>query len=473
MPETIAAPPAGAPAATTPVSTPGSGGTTTPGAGTGTTTPPVVIPGSTPDAGGTTPPAEAGGEVPKNPKFKFSLDEGETPTEIDFTDVVPEDVPVAGEAEAFKFESLDAIKESNPDLYKSLKTELSKAKRYSEYAKTPETIKAQNDRLSKIEKDVIGSRADGKTGLDAIEATLGDLANVVVGIQNGDKDIVAKFFTEGSQMGNTMGEMLTQWAKADGKAHDAYVASKAISVLTTKDAGGVSAADALTSLYNVVKDNPEAVKLLQRAAYSINQLSSQADFKPDPNAAISAREAEVKKQEATIWKTQTDMEVQPLVRTSLRKGLSALTSEMKRDMTGDERTEHMDYLEKAFFKHASQDAEFVRKLNELGGKLDREGIKGLIKQSRGKYVTFALKDLYRAKFANRAAIRAEASSKSEAGGGGSAGGDAKGVTLQYAGKMKHGAPDVAYDYDRMRSENPDMLYDHEFYIQGKREKYRW
>src|ERR1700675_685393 len=93
------------------------------------TTPPAGD-GKTGDKG-TTP------ETPQNPtKFKFKFDDADpgSENEVDLSDIKPEgdETPAAGD-EGFKFESLDAIKESHADLYKAIKAEISKAQRYGKY----------------------------------------------------------------------------------------------------------------------------------------------------------------------------------------------------------------------------------------------------------------------------------------------------------------------------------------------------
>lgn len=448
------------------------------GSGSGSPTPPAVSipsPGEKSPSTGVTDPSSGdkspSTDSPQNPtKFKFKFDDTDaTETEVDFSDIKPEEA--AATDAGFKFEQLDAIKESNPDLYKSLKAELSKAKRYGEFGlKSPEEYKTQSDRISNIATGL--GRKDGSEGLDAIERTLTDLADAVTGFHSGNKDIIAKTFENNPNAAAIADAVMENWAKTSPEAANAYWAKKAIGIMTEVDPAGMSAAKALTDLYGLVKDNKEAVALLQRAAYSINKINESAQWKPDPNLTVQQKDAEFAARDRALWVKETEIEVAPIVRNSLRKGLSALTSEMKRDLSPEERTEFLESLEKSFYTHASRDQEFGKRLNELEQARDREGIKKLINQAKGKYVTFALKDLYRSRFLNRTAIKQEAANKTEASGGGSASNAASNI-VQYTGKMKHGAPDVAYDYDRMRAEDPDMLFNHQFYIRGRKEKFTW
>ena len=231
------------------------------------------------------------------------------------------------------------------------------------------------------------------------------------------------------------------------------------------------AADGKGKPENLTKDNPAAQKLLQRVAHTVNTLSESSQYKPDQTPILQQKEQALARKERELWNQETDQQTTPIIRTAARKALSTLTAELKRELTSDDRATYVDDLEKGILKYASKDEAFMSEMKRLTDKRDRDGIIALIKSSRAKFVNPALKDLYRAKFLDRNGIKNEAASKTEAaGGGGAAAGKA---SLAYQGRMKNGAPDVAFDYERMRSENPDMLYDHEFYIVGKKEKYRW
>lgn len=464
MPETAVAPAA----PSTPIpSAPPSGGTPP--------TPAAPSTPSIPDVGG------EGGESavptnPTNPKFKFTVEDGESPIDLDLTDVQPEEGDITSPTDAFKFEQLDAIKESHADLYKAIKAELSKAKRFGEYGyKTPEDAKAQNTRITKM-VETIGQRQDGKVGLDAVEATLGDLANAVVKIQNGDPATIAKILEKNPNADSVAQRVYEEWGKTNSQAAEAFFSKRFMDKMNLKDAAGTSAWDSLVQLYDHVKDNPDAVKLLGRAAYTLNEISKAGDFKPDPNAGVATKEAELKAMESQIWARETELDINPIVRTALNKGLSSLTSELKKELSADERTEYRQFLEDRFTAHAQADETFMQKFNDLTAKRDREGLKQLLKASRGKYTTFALKDLFRAKLLNRDAIRKEGSSKTEAGGGGSASSN-KPQVLQYTGKMKNLAPAVDFDYQRISAHDNEngthLLEDHMFFIKGKKDMYRW
>jgi len=401
-------------------------------------------------------------------KLNITFGDGEAAESFDLSEEAAVSEP------EFKFEQLDAIKESNADLYKAAKAELSKAGRFGKVGekigvKSPEDFKSHVERIDKLVTTI--GRQDGKVGLDALEATIGELANTLVNARKGE--FGNWFEKDPASLAGAAAKLNEQWEKTDAAGYNAHIAQKAWGALAQKDAAGFSAVDALNALYDIpaIKNDPQAQKLLQRAAYTLNQISQQSEYKPDATLSLKAKEEQIAAREAKVWQDQTDLEVTPIIRTAARKGLSSLVSELKRDITPEERAEYLDTLETSFYQHAQKDTNFATKLNELAQKLDREGIKDLVKTSKNKYMTAALKDLYKAKLLDRKAIRDEAAGKGEANGGGTGG--AGKVSLQYSGKMKYGAPDVAYDYARMKAEDPNMLENHEFYIVGKKERMRW
>jgi len=187
--------------------------------------------------------------TPKSVKINFG-EEGEGQG-IDFSF---EDEPAAGGAEPeFKFEQLDAIKDSNPDLHKSLKAELSKGARFGKHGekigvKTPEDFKGHVERIDKLVKNV--GRRDGKVGLDAIESTIVELSQVIDKVSDGDPEIVGKWFKENpAGMQKLTEQAIENWQKTDAQGFSAHVSKNALAALTLKDGYGQSAVDALNALY--------------------------------------------------------------------------------------------------------------------------------------------------------------------------------------------------------------------------------
>ena len=403
-------------------------------------------------------------EAIKSIKVSFDAEgEGE---DFSLTDETP-----AAEPE-FKFEQLDAIKEEHAELYKTLKAELSKGARFSKTTgfKTPEEAKGHFERIGKIEK-VIGERADGKKGLDSIEATIGELASDLTKIQSGDPQLLQNWFKSNpAGMSQTAQKIMESWAQADQQGFTAAHAKLAFAALAAKDAGGVSCVDALNKLYTAIGDNPAARALIERVAYTVNNISKNAEYKPDEAPLLAQKEADLKTREANIWNRETDAQILPIITGYARKGLSSLLTGLKKEVAAEDRAEFTKTLTDNFFKRVGQDGDFVTRLNSLRNQNDRDGIIGLVKSVHAKHMREALKDLYREKLLDRKGARAEGAEHTEAGGG-SASGDNN--IMKYTGAMYAGAPKVQYDYPRMKAENPNMLEDHQFYIVGKKAKYRW
>src|SRR5208282_420979 len=229
--------------------------------------------------------------------IKLSFGEGEAPMDFDLGDGSESSGP-KDQAE-FKFEQLDVLKDTNPDLYKTLKSELSRSSRFSKLTgfKTPEEAKGHMDRVAALEK-FIGQRVDGKKGLDSIEATIGELAQDLTKIQSGDPALLQSWFKNNPiGMAQTASKIMDAWGDADPAGFVAANAKLAIAAFTAKDAGGVSAADALQALFAATKDNHEAQRLLNRVAHTVNSINDNAQYKPDQALPLQQRQAELDKKE--------------------------------------------------------------------------------------------------------------------------------------------------------------------------------
>ena len=440
--------------------------TVTPSVSTTPTTPTTTTPTTTtPGSGGGE--GAAGSESTRDAikSLSISYEDGATPETLSLEDVT---APVGDTTDTFKFSDLDEIKD-NEKLYKPLKAKLSQLERYSKAFKSPEDLKAHLDRIDKLVKS---TGITDRQGIDAIEHSIGTLAHTLQSVQNGDKEVITRWFNDNpSGMAALIDNSLEALSKSDPNAFSAVHAKVAWNTLSAKDSYGQSAVDALNALYEVVKDKPEAIKLLQRAAHTVNQIASAAQYKPDQSAVLAKQAKNLEQQKAQLWEKETDLAINPIVDRAARTALSAFVSQAKKQLSPEERATYVEELTKTFFDKASKDPGFIRTLQELRKNLDRDGIISLVKANRAKYMNEAMKDLYRSKLLNRQEIRDDAASHSEAGGGSSSSSSSK--AIMYTGKMKNQAPDVAYDYPRMRAEDPNMLYNHEFYIVGQKNKYRW
>lgn len=299
-------------------------------------TPPVSspsVPATPPSAPATTP--EGGADTPKAPSsFKFKFDDDGAETEVQL-----EDSTAPPEVDSFKFADLDAIKDSHGDLHKSLKRQVSERDRYSKGFKTPEDQKAHLDRVSRIEESLARpdrGQPNAPQGLDAIEATLGDLATAVVGIQSGDDAVIGKMFDANpAGMSQSASKIMAQWMKRDENAATAFLTGASMAALDAKDASGTSAIDALNKLYDTVAmKDPAAKALLERVAYTVNQFNEKSAWKPDPAAAQQTAAQQLAQREAGVWNKEVDLATAPVIRQALRKGLSDLTSQLQKQLTG-------------------------------------------------------------------------------------------------------------------------------------------
>lgn len=415
---------------------------------------------------------EGGDAAPKS--FKFSLDENEAPVEFSLED---EGASAGDKTDAeFRFDQLDAIKDTHADLYKTLKAELSKGSRFSKLTgfKSPEEAQAHVKRIDKMVSTI--GRQDGKVGLDAVESTITELAHVLNKAQSGDVNTIKGWFKDNPQA-NQLGEAFaSQWAEHDSPGYIAHVAKAAMTALSSVDRNtGHSVISALNALYDIpaVKSDPQAQKLLQRVAATMNGIVENSEYQPDQAPLLKAKEQTINQREQKLWLNETDLEAKPLVTNAARKIVSDLTSQLKKTLTGDERTEYNKFVEDAFYKYVNSDQDFQDKLQKLIKERDRSGVTDLIKKERAKYMGKAGQDLYRQKLLNRKGVRDEAANKQEAGGG-TTGNAAAGKVVKYTGKInsRTQAPAVDFDYARMSQEGVEYI-DGFFFIKGRPEKFSW
>ena len=425
---------------------------------------PTPSPTPTPTSGGTPAPGGANGSQPTAPKpIKISYEDGEAETELSLIDESGESKsePPGG----FKFEQLDALKDSHPDLYKAVKAELSKGSRYSKHFKTPEEAKSTLDRVGRLAEQL----GDRGAGLDAIEGALARQTAALNAARNGDKSVVEAWFKESPEgMSEFTTHALEQLSKADPKLADSISGKSFVNALVQKDIYGQSALDALNALYNHVADKPDARKLLDRVAATVNQHNTNSQYKPDTTARQSAA---LDKREAAVFAKQIDLAADEVVRPAASRALAALTAEVK-GLTSEERAEYRDFMVTEFYKGLEKIPGVKQKYLELVRDKDQAGIVALIKANRSKVMNEAVKSLYKAKLLNRESIRAEASSKTEGISGG-VGAPTGRVTQKWTGPVHpERGPKADFDYDRMNSEGIQAL-DRQFFIKGRKELFTW
>jgi hypothetical protein len=391
-------------------------------------------------------------------KFSFDLGDGSGPTEIDFSDGEHEGGTGGAGASEFKFADLDAIKETHADLYKSLKAELSKATRYSKFGlKSPEDYRAQAERIERL---------SGGKGLDGLESAVSGMAQELQSFRSGDVTNWAKESPE--EFGFAATKIADQWAQADPRSYVGHVAKAAVHALTQKDTYGQSALEAFNAAYAATTD-PNTKKLLDRVAHTFDNIVQNSQYVPDQTAV---KERQIAQRENAVWNQKVDVETQPLIRGALNKALSQAAEQFGLELDPDDRGSYLKDMETAWLDAAKGDKKFLRSLDEAGKAKNIEEIKSLIKSNRQAFAAEALKSIYRTRLSKlKGNLRREAGSKMEAGSGG---GQSAG-TLPWTGKIdqRTGSPEADFDFARMKAEDPEMLYRHEFYVKGKKEKFTY
>lgn len=407
-------------------------------------------------------------------KISVAFDDGGAASEFSFDDAIADGSSVDGTTD-FKFEQLDPLREGeHAELYKTLKAELSAKSRFAKHFKSPEELAQHMDRVARI-SDFVGKRADGKTGLDAVESTLRELGDMFGKLQSGDIATVEQWFRENpAGMATFTENSLANLAKVDPKLHAALTAKNAVAFLTQKDASGFSAVDAFNAMYRAIPEGEAGAKLralLDRAAHSLNEMAGQADYKPDQTNLLDQRKAALEKSERQLWNRETDLQADDILRPAAGKLLSALLTKLNQsDLTAEQRQEYRAALMTDFWTEAAKDPVFVGRMRELRKNNDRAGILSLIKENRAKFLQASAKNLYRAKLLNQKGVRKEAAGKAE---GATGSVTPKLQAVQYQGKIHpEKGPMVDYDFARMNEEGIEAL-DRKFYIKGRRELYKW
>lgn len=380
-------------------------------------------------------------------------------------DLALEDAAPAGKSDEFTFSSLDPIKDTHADLYKTLKSELSRGSRYSKHFKTPEELSSYVSRVDRMAKNI----GNGKEGLEAIESALTEAGSTLYRLQSGDKATVEQWVKDNPE---GMAELVSNALPGlDQKFTSGLHSKGAWSRLTQKDASGQSAVDALNALYTQIPaDKPELKRLIERAAFTLNEIYQDSNYKPDPTKALERQRTELAQRESRIWNQETDTAALDLLRPVAGKALAALTTEIK-GLSSEDRAEYRQFLTTEWFKAAGKDSSFVSRLNELRKTNDRAGILDLVKSNRVKFMNEAAKALYRQKLLNRDSIRAEASGKAEAGTGAAT--TAARVSTKWTGRLRgDGSPVADYDFSRMNAEGIEAM-DRLFYVKGDKRLFTW
>jgi len=435
----------------------------TPGAGAGNGTPNI----GTGTPGGAGAGAGDGGAAAKPGKVSFDLGDGSGPVEIDLEGSPEGSGEGAGAAGTeFKFADLDGIKDSHPDLYKSLKAELSKATRYSKFGlKSPEDYKTQAERIERL---------SGGKGLDGLESTMSNMARELQNFRSGDVTDWAKESPE--EFGFAASKIVDQWGQADPKGYVGHVAKAAMYALLQKDSYGQSAIDAFNTAYQLASKGPltaeqaqNVQRLLDRVAHTLDNINQNSQYQPDQTAV---KERQIAQREASVWNQKVDFETTSLIRPALSRALNAAAQTYGLEIDPDDRASFLSDMETKWYEAAKGDKKFLRALDAAGKAKDLDEIKSLVKSNRQAFAAEALKEIYRSRLSKlKGNLRKEAGAKGEAGSAGAA----SSGTIPWTGAIdqRTGSPVADMDFARMKAEDPDMLWNHQFYVKGKKEKFTY
>lgn len=438
----------------------------TPNVGAAPTAPSVSTPGSGtpgPESAGQGSEHGAGTPAAKPSKVKFDLGDGTAPMEIDLGEGEGSHEDGSGASE-FRFADLDTIKDSNPDLYKSLKSELSKATRFAKFGlKSPEDYKAVNERIERI---------SGGKGLDGIESNMQSMAQEVQNFRSGNVENWAKEAPE--EFGLAASKIVDQWGQADPRGYVGHVAKAAMHAMLQKDTYGQSAIEAFNTAYQLASKGAltadEAKNLqrhLDRMAHTLDNINQNSQYVPDQTAV---RERQIAQRENAVWNQKVDVETGPVIKSALSKALNAAAETYGLEIDAEDRPSYLADMEKAFYEAAKKDPKFMRALDAANKSKNLGEVTELVKSNRSAYAVEALKSIYRNRLSKlKSNLREQAGSKQEAGSGGSP----QAGMLPWTGGIdqRTGSPKADMDFDRMKAEDPNMLWNHQFYVKGRKEKF--
>ena len=377
-------------------------------------------------------PHEPGGEpavAAKPSKVEFELDG----RKFDFDTEEPKPEDDARGAEEFKFQDLEKIKDTEPELYKTLKRRLSEHSRFATKFKTPEELDSHLERVERL---------SGGQGIEKLEEVVNRVATDLQNFRNGD---AGQFAKEAPEEFATAAEKLADtWGQTDATSYVAYLAKAAMQAFTSKDASGQSALDALTAAYQATTD-PVVKKLLERTFYTLNTINENSLYKPD---ATKLRQRQLDQRDAAIFSQEVDQRTDPVITQALRTALDKMLGDAT--VSAEDRKSYMTDMKKQFLAAAKKNTRFMRALGQAQQSKSLDEITNLTKEFRGEFAVEAAKQLYRSRLSKlKDSIKQEASSHTEA--GSSAGSQAATPSAKWTGGMKpDGTPQANFDYQKMK-----------------------
>lgn len=321
-------------------------------------------------------------------------------------------------------ETYKAVKEAlkaQPEVFKAVKKAVGMVKRYQEHFDTPE---AAGELLGDIQS--LG-------GWDTVKQDVIETATFLNGYNAGDKAVVSKWLDDNPDgLLKNMPLIQERWRTLDesGWAHDAAQTFKA-TLLNPNEQTGLSPVAALKMLGQIegVKDSDAYKTIMQR----VNGVIAKADEVPQKKEQVrtddpklTAREQQVKQQEASLRKQSLGGKAQPVLdkeakgALQLVAGSKKLSERARTDITNDMHSEFSRLVKK-------MDPDGVEKRRRLlAAGQDEQWLK-MVKSAASRFMPMAARNVWR-KYAGIAGVsaqekqerRAEGHQRRESGTGGQA-----------------------------------------------------
>ncbi len=408
--------------------------------------------------------------------YEFNLPGEDEPLKVDLD--APATVPDTSAAEAdASLADLKELQQSHPELYKKLKTPFSMLSRYQKAFKTPEEASALLKDVNTLAESIGAVGPDGQPvkGLSAIKNEVEAWNTVLTGLNAGDEGVIDAWLDNTDAVSKIAPRYLAKWAADKPQEWGKYFANVMVRQLQVRSGNDQKAfIDRFNALWDIpeIQASETAQALLGAMATEINQwhkIASATESKPTVPKELTDRERAVALQERKLKIQEVDGEVSKIK----AGGISSAIKQMLGKVSDDLLETYTATGVNKFDALAKADPEFQRAMKETLDANEWDKFYTLLKAERRKLLPDVLKAIRKAHNLgpSKAAVKAEASSRGEAG----SGAGAAPVMLRYTGKLVQGGPDPAIiDYARMKaSGKKDMLMDRQFYKVGSKDIHYW
>lgn len=463
MPEPVAPPPAAPPAAAPPAAPPA------PRVTFGGDKSPVEVP-KAPDA-----PKPAAEGTDDGLKFDFGF-EGEAPPP---TEDLGADLDLSRPFDPALEEKL----KDSPELLKAAKRLWYDNRAYRNAGfKTAQEAQQHLEKLNSLATSL--ARADGLKGLAAIEAEAKEWKATTEGIRRGDEGTVKAVLADVplESLEKISATFLAQYKEKNGPGWARTMAQNFMSELRAQNNRGESVLTSLNRLAQneAIKENPEAIQLLQTIAETVNQLDEISRQAPTaPAQADNQARDEIAREKRGIFVEKLSLRVMPQLQSAAQKaaktvlGTRALQPEAFKTFSGE--------IQSEYNRLTKLDNDFQEAAKAYLQANDVDGFERLSRANIAKTMPTAARNINRKYQGFQSQEMKDRQAEGAARTEGAAGGSQAGGKIRYSGKMVQGGPDPAIvDWPRMRqvaggrTQAEDMMFDHRFFVKGDtKNEYYW